>query len=96
MDETKGLRSAASLMIFMFDHHDKDDGYRLASCEGKVAFASARQAARDAKRRSGRIIYRCKFCPYFHTGTPDPKPKKFQKRKKLIRLFLQTEWIHEP
>ncbi len=71
----------------------RSNDYRLASCEGKVPFLSARQATQAAKRRTGRIIYRCKFCPYFHTGTPDAKVKKFQKRKKLIRLFLQTEWI---
>ena len=71
----------------------KDESFRLASCEGKISFVSARQAKKAAMRRTGRVIYKCRFCPHFHTGTPDPKPKKFQKRKKLIRLFLQTEWI---
>ena len=28
-------------------------------------------------------------------GRTFSKPKKFQKRKKLIRLFLQTEWTHD-
>ncbi len=69
----------------------KNEAFRLASCEGKIPFTSARKAKRAAKRRTGRVIYKCKFCPNFHIGTPDPKPKKFQKRKNLIRLFLQTE-----
>jgi hypothetical protein len=79
------------LVAYLSDH-TKDEAFRAASCDGKVAFVSAAQAKRAAKRRTGRVIYRCKFCPHWHTGTPDPKPKKFEKRKKLVKLFLQTEW----
>ena len=66
-----------------------------SQCEGKVAFASPRLAEEAAKRRTGRIIYRCRYCHEWHVGTPDPRPKVYEKRNKLIRLFLHTEFVDE-
>lgn len=68
-----------------------------AQCEGKIAFKRQRIALEAAERRGRhhRVVYRCRYCFHWHVGTPDPKPKKFEKRKKLIQLFLQTEWVNE-
>jgi hypothetical protein len=63
-----------------------------AACQGKVAFKSQRQASEAAKRRERRVVYRCKYCFEWHVGTPEPREKKFSKRKNLVRLFLQSEW----
>jgi hypothetical protein len=68
---------------------------QVASCHGKVAFKKQRFAKDAAHRRKGRVAYRCKYCFLWHVGTPEPKAKKFTKRKKLIQLFLQPEWRQE-
>jgi len=68
---------------------------RLSQCDGKVTFKHQRRALEAAERRDGRIVYRCPHCFHWHVGTPDPKIKKFAKRKKLIKLFLEPEWTTE-
>lgn len=68
---------------------------QASQCEGKVAFRHQRVAREAAKRREGRITYRCRHCFHWHVGTPDPKPKKFTRRQKLIRLYLEPEWRME-
>ena len=66
-----------------------------SSCDGKVPFTSRQVALKAANRRTKRIVYRCFHCHLWHVGTPDPKEKKFTKRKKLIRLFLETELVND-
>jgi hypothetical protein len=64
---------------------------RASSCDGKVAFLTRGTAKAASERRPGRVVYKCVHCRNWHVGTPDPTPKKFTKRNKLIRLFLETE-----
>lgn len=68
-----------------------------SQCEGNVAFKKQRFAGAAAKRREGRIVYRCEYCFHWHVGTPEPRKKRpeFKRRSKLVRLFLQTEWREE-
>lgn len=68
---------------------------RAAQCEGKVAFKKQRFAKDAAHRRKGRVAYRCQFCFSWHVGTPPQREKKFTRRQKLIRLYLQPEWVCE-
>lgn len=68
---------------------------RASQCDGKVVFKHQRWAQDAAKRRDNRIVYRCQHCFHWHVGTPERKPKLFEKRKKLIRLFLELEWVHD-
>jgi hypothetical protein len=68
-------------------------GDEISACEGKVAFDKQSTAVVSSKRRKGRVVYRCPHCHGWHVGTKEPRIKRFVKRKKLIRLFLQTEWI---
>ncbi len=75
------------------DRKIRTERFRLSSCEGKVAFKSAAVAKRAASRRGGRMIYKCRFCRYFHTGTPSPVVKTVKKRVKRVVLFETTEWI---
>jgi hypothetical protein len=63
-----------------------------SQCEGKVKFKKMGIAKDAAKRRTGRIVYRCKHCFHWHVGTPERKEKKLFKRDKLIRLFEEPEW----
>jgi hypothetical protein len=63
-----------------------------SQCEGKVAFKRMGIAKDAAKRRTGRVIYRCKHCFHWHVGTPERREKKLAKRDKLIRLFEEPEW----
>jgi hypothetical protein len=63
-----------------------------SQCEGKVAFKRIGHARAAAKRRTGRVVYRCKHCFHWHVGTPERKEKKFAKRDKLIRLYDEPEW----
>jgi hypothetical protein len=65
---------------------------RAAQCDGKISFRSQRHASEAAKRRERRVVYRCPYCFDWHVGTPERREKKFSKRKKLVRLFLQSEW----
>lgn len=77
----------------MDDYQPASRDARYASqCEGKVAFRHQRVAKEAADRRTGRVVYRCRHCYHYHVGTPEPKPKKYAKRKKLIQLFLEPEW----
>lgn len=68
---------------------------RASQCEGKVAFKKIGIARAAAERRDRRIVYRCMHCYHWHVGTPDPKEKKFTRRNKLIRLYLEPEWVNE-
>jgi len=65
---------------------------RAAQCDGKVVFKGRRQAGEAAKRREGRVVYRCPHCHFWHVGWAERREKKFAKRKKLIRLFVEKEW----
>jgi hypothetical protein len=65
---------------------------RVAQCDGKVSFRIQKHAKEAANRRKNRVVYRCQHCFQWHVGTPPPKAKKFSKRQKLVRLFLQPEW----
>jgi hypothetical protein len=64
-----------------------------SQCNGKVPFKKVAFAKAACQRRSGRVVYRCKHCFHWHVGTPERKEKKFAKRDKLIRLFLEPEWV---
>lgn len=68
---------------------------RVSSCEGKVPFKGQGLARQAAKRRDGRVAYRCSYCFQWHVGNPPPRVPKFEKRHKLIRLFLEPEWVTE-
>lgn len=39
------------------------------ACQGKEAFTDRQLAARVAKRKSGRAVYRCPHCHQYHVGT---------------------------
>lgn len=71
-------------------------GY-ASQCEGKVAFKKQRFASAAAKRRDGRVVYRCQHCFMWHVGTPEPRKKRaeFKRRSNLVKLFLDTDWNHE-
>lgn len=62
-----------------------------SQCDGKAAFKKIGHAKAAAKRRTGRVVYRCRHCFHWHVGTPERK-RKFTKRDKLIRLFIEPEW----
>lgn len=64
---------------------------RESSCDGKVAFLTKGTARAASNRRPGRVVYKCNYCRAWHVGTPDPGPKKFMKRNKLIRLFIEEK-----
>ena len=68
---------------------------RASQCDGKVVFKRIGFARAAANRKDRRVVYRCQFCFHWHVGTPEPKAKKFTKRDKFIRLFLQPEWVDE-
>ena len=66
-----------------------------SQCDGKVPFKRMGLAKDAAKRRPGRIVYRCKHCFHWHVGTPERKEKRLYRRDKLIRLFLEPEWVND-
>lgn len=68
---------------------------RASQCDGKVVFKKISIAKAAAGRRGRRIVYRCQYCYLWHVGTPEPRIKKFTRRQKLVRLFLETEWVQE-
>jgi len=41
----------------------------VSSCEGKQALPDARTAERAARRRKGRVAYRCRHCGHWHVGS---------------------------
>jgi len=63
---------------------------RASSCDHKVRFNTRVQAKKAALRRDGRIVYKCVHCRHWHVGTMQPREKKFEKRKKLVKLFLEV------
>ena len=57
--------------------HPLDTESIAAMCEGKGAFASAKQAHKVAKRRKWACdVYRCQSCGHFHLGTPSARATK--------------------
>jgi hypothetical protein len=52
--------------------------YRRASpgCTGKVQFDSAAIAARAARRKKHRTVYRCTLCNAWHVGADTPEPAR--------------------
>ena len=54
-------------------------------CTGKVRFESAVIGARAAKRRGGRISYRCESCGGFHVGTDTIEPIRNVRQSLIVR-----------
>lgn len=53
---------------------EKNDGIRIAQCDGKKRFDNHEQAAKVAARKSRRHeirprVYRCQYCGGYHVGS---------------------------
>lgn len=49
-------------------HGKKVDGFYLASCYGKVRYASYEETKIFIENLIGQKPYKCKFCNYYHHG----------------------------
>lgn len=66
--------------------------FKDAGCEGKQSFVSPELAVRAARRRPGRLAYRCAFCGLWHAGRPkSPKAE----RARPLAAELTGVWIDE-
>lgn len=66
------------------------------SCQGKVGFISASIAMRAAKRRKGRVSYRCDFCGLWHVGTNPGKALAGQNLKGARDLIKREKVENVP